>query len=97
MSISRHRLHVVSALVLTLLLGGWAHSAHALILDWDGVAWTPGSLNNSYDLNGDGINDITVALTSQNANVWATGCLEIAEQESLTGAAARVREVPPVR
>jgi hypothetical protein len=58
-------------------------------LDWDSVAWASGSVNNSYDLNGDGVNDITVALTAQNSNVWTndptTGALTPAVNQTLTG------------
>ena len=46
---------------LVFLLGG-SRFAHALVLDWDTVAWTAGSLNNSYDLTGDAVNDITVTI-----------------------------------
>ena len=96
MSISRNRLYVVFALVLTLLLGGWAHSAHALILDWDGVAWTPGSINNSYDLNGDAVNDITVKMTKRGngpvfTNDPATGGMTPAINQSLTGGLSPVQ------
>jgi hypothetical protein len=54
------------------LLSGLAatQSANALVLDWDGVAWSPGSLINSYDLNGDAINDVTITVNSQQANIW---------------------------
>ena len=71
MSKTRNLFSVFSALSLA-LLAGWASPAHALVLDWDTVTWTDGSLNNSYDLNGDAIDDVTVALTSQQANIWAT-------------------------
>jgi len=40
--------------------------AAALVLDWGTVAWTEGSLNNSYDVDFDAINDITVSVTSNN-------------------------------
>ena len=53
------------------LLGGFANSSHALVLDWDAVTWNDGSLINSYDLNSDAINDITITITSQQANIWA--------------------------
>jgi hypothetical protein len=45
--------------------------ARALVLDWTSAAWAPGDLINSYDLNGDTVNDITVQITSQQANIWA--------------------------
>lgn len=85
---ARSRLCVFSAVCLA-SLGGWAGSAHALVLDWDAVAWNDGSLGNSYDLNSDAINDITVAITSQQANVWAldpaTGSQTPTVNQSLTG------------
>jgi hypothetical protein len=65
------RFSVLAAIFLG-LLGAAATPAHALVLDWDAVAWADGSLNNSYDVNADTINDITVQITSQQANIWAT-------------------------
>lgn len=71
------------------LLGGWTGPAQALVLDWDAVVWNDGSLNNSYDVNGDAINDITVQITSQQANIWATdpttGSQTPAVNQTLTG------------
>src|SRR5213075_1543411 len=58
---------VAAAAVLSL---GAASPARALVLDWDTAAWTPGDLVNSYDLNGDAVNDITVQITSQQQNIW---------------------------
>ncbi|MEY2518481.1 MAG: hypothetical protein QOF24_240 [Verrucomicrobiota bacterium] len=72
-----------------LLLAGWSATAKAVVLDWDTVTWNPGSLSNSYDLNGDSINDITVTLTAQNANVWTndpvSGDMTPAVNQSITG------------
>ena len=72
-----------------LSLGVLANPAHALVLDWDAVVWNDGSLINSYDLNGDAINDISVTLTSQQANIWAldpaTGAQAPTVNQSLTG------------
>jgi hypothetical protein len=86
MRISRPLVYVVS---FALLLAGWTATAKAVVLDWDTVTWNPGSLNNSYDLNGDSINDVTVALTSQNPGVWttdpATGTQTPAVNQSITG------------
>ena len=83
-----HRFRVFAAIFLA-LLGGWASPAQALVLDWDTVAWGDGNLSNSYDLNSDTINDITVQITSQQANVWttdpATGAQTPAVNQSLTG------------
>src|SRR3954447_8561324 len=63
--------------------------ANALVLDWDSAAWAPGDLVNSYDLNGDTVNDITVQITSQQANIWAldptSGSQAPVVNESLTG------------
>jgi hypothetical protein len=71
MSIVHNRFRVFAAILLA-LLAGCAGTADAMILDWDGVAWTPGSLNNSYDLNGDASNDVTVKITSQNPGIFTT-------------------------
>ena len=49
---------------LILVLGSFVPHAQALILDWDGVTWTAGSLSNSYDI--DPVragNDITVTVS----------------------------------
>jgi len=66
----RPRLWVFSAVFLA-VLGGWTKPAHALVLDWDSVSWAQGSLINSYDLSGDAVDDITVQITSKQANIWA--------------------------
>ena len=88
MSKVRNRLWVFTA-VLMALVGGAAPAAHALILDWDAVTWSDGSLINSYDLNSDAINDVTVTITSQQANIWtldpATGTQTPTVNQSLTG------------
>jgi hypothetical protein len=62
----------VFAAIFLVLLGGWTSPARGLVVDWNAVTWNDGSLNNSLDLNNDAINDITVAITSQQANIWAT-------------------------
>jgi hypothetical protein len=84
----RSRFSVLAAICLV-VLGGWAHSAHALVLDWGAVTWTDGSVNNSYDLNGDAVNDISVVLTPQDQATWAldpaTGTQTPAVNQSLTG------------
>ena len=88
MSKVRNRLYVIAAISLALLATG-ANSAYALVLDWDTAAWSDGSLINSYDLNSDAINDVTVTITSQQANIWATdpatGTQTPAVNQSLTG------------
>lgn len=68
MSTFPRRLSAVTAACLLFLAG--SRAAHAVVLDWDSVAWAPGALINSYDLNGDAVNDVTVKITSQNANIW---------------------------
>jgi hypothetical protein len=68
MSIFPSRISVVAAIGAFLAA---AAPANALVLDWDTVTWAPGSLINSYDLNGDAVNDVTVKITSQQANIWA--------------------------
>jgi hypothetical protein len=88
MSIFPRGLGIVRA---TCLLFGLVatHSANALVLDWKGVAWSPGSLSNSYDLNGDTVNDVTVAITTQQPNIWQTdptsGTQTPVINETLTG------------
>lgn len=67
MSILSRRTAVIGAVVLAIFLAG---RADALVLDWDTATWTPGTLINSYDLNGDTLNDVTVTVTSQQANIW---------------------------
>ena len=88
MSICPRRWCVVAATCLLLCLAA-ARPANALILDWDGAAWAPGSLISSYDLNGDAINDVTVQITSQQANIWAvdptTGTQTPTVNQTLTG------------
>lgn len=79
----------VPAAVLLALLVSASSTARAMVLDWDAVAWSDGSLVNSYDLNSDTINDITVSITSQQANIWttdpATGTQTPTVNQSLTG------------
>jgi hypothetical protein len=79
---------IVGAICLLIGLAA-THSANALVLDWDGVAWSPGSLVNSYDLNGDSIKDITVTLDSQQPNIWTvdptSGTQTPAINQTLTG------------
>jgi hypothetical protein len=88
MGIIRSRLAVWAALLVA-SLGGVATPSHALVLDWDAVAWVNGSTNNSYDVNGDAINDITIAMTLNDQATWAadpaTGTLTPAVNQSLTG------------
>lgn len=53
---------------LVVALAFFSANARAVILDWDSVSWTAGSLSNSYDI--DPVNpgnDITVAITANGA------------------------------
>jgi hypothetical protein len=88
MSVYPRRVCVIAAVCLAFCLAG-SRTAHALVLDWDSVAWADGSRNNSYDLTGDGVNDITVTLTAQNNNIWTTdpttGAQTPAVNQTLTG------------
>jgi hypothetical protein len=88
MGIPRLRVRIILA-ALALALAGWSSRAQALVLDWDVVTWTPGSLNNSYDVNGDSINDVTVKITSQNPGVFTndptTGTMTPTINQTLTG------------
>ena len=88
MSAFPRRVCVIAAVCLAFSLAG-SRQAHALVLDWDTAAWANGSLSNSYDLTGDGVNDITVAWTSQNQGVWTndptSGMLTPAINQTMTG------------
>src|ERR1041385_6964678 len=88
MSICPRPILVIAAVAALFWLGA-ASPAHALVLDWDTAVWNPGDLNNSYDLNGDSVNDITVQITSQQANIWAndptTGIQSPVNNQTLTG------------
>jgi hypothetical protein len=69
-----------------------ATPARAVVLDWDSVTWNPGDLTNSYDVTGDAVNDITIQMTSQQANVWAldatTGTQSPVVNQTMTGGLA---------
>lgn len=88
MSIFPRRFCVIAAVCMAL---GFAVAprVNALVLDWDGVSWAPGSLVNSYDLNGDAVNDVTVTITTQQANIWqndpTSGTQTPAVNQTLTG------------
>jgi hypothetical protein len=74
---------------LACFLVGASQNARALVLDWDTAGWTAGSLSNSYDLNGDAVNDVTVTATSQNPGVWTndptSGTMTPAVNQTMTG------------
>lgn len=86
MSSLLRRASLIGVIFLALSL---AERAHALVLDWDSAAWSPGDLVNSYDLNGDTVNDITVEITSRQANIWTddpgTGLLTPSVSQTMTG------------
>ena len=73
MSILSRRTSVIGAVVLAIFLAG---RADALVLDWDSVAWAQGSLINSYDVNGDAVNDVDDDHTAAAAWTWRawSGC-----------------------
>jgi hypothetical protein len=89
----RSRFSVLAAIFVA-ALGGWPTPAQALVLDWGTATWSNagmlnGAISNSYDLNADAINDITVALTPQDQATWAadptTGMPTPVVNQSLTG------------
>src|SRR5213595_3841623 len=88
----------VRALLLACLLAGAGVSYRAaVVLDWDSATWTPGSLSNSYDLNGDAVDDITLTITKRGNgnNVYAidptTGVQTPAISQTLTGGLSPVQ------
>jgi hypothetical protein len=68
MSIFPRRSLVIGAILMGIFTAG---PADALVLDWDSVSWSQGSLINSYDINADAVTDVTLTITSQQANIWA--------------------------
>jgi hypothetical protein len=89
------RAWVAPVACLMFLLGG-SRVAQALVLDWDTAAWTAGSVNNSYDLNGDAVNDITLNVTKRgNGTVFAidptSGVQTPAITQTLTGGLSPVQ------
>jgi hypothetical protein len=92
MSTFPRRVCVIAVACLFSLAG--TQAANALILDWDAVSWTPGTVNNSYDLNGDSINDVTVKMAAQNntfTNDPTTGTMTPAINQTLTGGLSPVQ------
>jgi len=51
---------IISILLLSLLL---VPPAQAVVLDWSSVSWTAGSLSNTYDVDGDSVNDVTITIS----------------------------------
>jgi len=99
MSICPRRLLVIAAAAAFFSLGA-ASPARALVLDWDGISsdpknpgplgvWVPNDLTNSYDLNGDTVNDIKVQISTQQGNIWdpdpTSGLKAPVVNQSITG------------
>ncbi len=96
MSIPRNPICVIAAIALLLVA---VPAAEALVLDWNAVSWSNGSpilgpgnnvtFSNSYDLNGNSQNDITLAVTAQNNSTFtndpASGSLSPVLNQSITG------------
>jgi hypothetical protein len=98
--LSRAKL-LFGAVLLMLGVATAAPDARALVLDWNTVTWSNSSpitinnnvtLKNSYDLNADGLTDISVAVTAQNNNTFTTdptsGNMTPVINESITGGQA---------
>ncbi|MCD6051056.1 MAG: hypothetical protein K0Q55_2459 [Verrucomicrobia bacterium] len=62
---------ILAALLLSVL------PASAVVLDWSSVSWTPGSLSQSFDVDADGLNDVTVSF-SGDTSAFAAGSPAIA-------------------
>ena len=60
----------LAKIILAVTLSCLCANAHAIVLDWSTVAWTPGTLSNSYDVDA-GIpgNDITVTVSGDTAQL----------------------------
>jgi hypothetical protein len=91
----RSRRYTVSAILFAaVLIALSTQPAKALVLDWDSVAWAPGSLTHSYDLTGEGINDVTVAVSSGNNTFTTdptTGTMTPTINQSITGGTSPVQ------
>ena len=76
-------------LLLIAVAGALLSSAEAVTLDWDAVAWTPGSLSNSYDIDpARPGSDITVGVTGNTGALTtdaASGTMTPANNTSLHG------------
>jgi hypothetical protein len=53
-------LRIISILLLSLLL---VPPAQEVVLDWSSVSWAAGSLSNTYDVDGDAVNDVTITIS----------------------------------
>ena len=49
--------------VLTLYLLLATSAAQGTVLDWSTITWTPGSLSNTYNLDGDTFDDVTITIS----------------------------------
>ncbi len=57
-------------ILIALALGASIHTGHAVIIDWSTLTWTPGTLNNSFDVDpGPPGNDVTVAVTGDTSQL----------------------------
>lgn len=95
MSICPRRVCVVAAVCLAFCLAS-SQTARALVLDWDTVSWADGSVNNSYDLTGDAVNDITINITKRGngpvfTNDPTTGTMTPTINQTLTGGLSPVQ------
>lgn len=75
-------LYLARAIWVVFLL--WASTSSAVVLDWSTVTWPAGSLTQTYDLDADGKNDVTVTF-SGNTSALSSGSPAIG-----TGLAANV-------
>ncbi len=62
--------YLARAILVVFLL--WAATTSAVVLDWSTVTWSAGSLTQTYDLDADGKNDVTVAF-SGNTSALTSG------------------------
>ncbi len=54
------RLRIILILLTSMLV---VSPCHAVVLDWSSVSWTVGSLSNTYDVDGDSKNDVTITIS----------------------------------
>lgn len=83
----------LSSCVLVALLTVCVEQAHAVVLDWDAVTWTNGSLSNSFDIDpANAGNDVTVAVTGNTSQLGRepTGEMTPALTTNLAGGLAPV-------
>ena len=70
-----------------------AGNAHAVVLNWSNVTWTPGSLSNSYDVDGftSNGNDLTVAISGNTNKLTVDPVTGIAAPNISNSLAGRLR------